>query len=145
MTSRFDDPRRSPGFLLWRVTLQWQRAVRAALEPVGLTHTQFVVLAAVWWLEQEAAEPPSQRRVAELVGIDPMTASQVLRALEGRGHLSRVDGRADARQKLIALSREGVRVAEQAVTLVEEADGVFFATADERVLVEQLRSVTASR
>src|SRR3546814_15453085 len=38
-------PENSPGFLLWQVTNQWQRRLRATLEPLGLTHVQFVLLA----------------------------------------------------------------------------------------------------
>jgi hypothetical protein len=44
------DPEDSPGFLLWHVTLRWQREIAAALAPLGLTHVQFVLLAAAWWL-----------------------------------------------------------------------------------------------
>ena len=48
--SRLPGPERSPGFLLWRVTLAWQRAMRAALAPHDLTHVQFVLLTTTWWL-----------------------------------------------------------------------------------------------
>ena len=58
-------PDESPGFLLWRVTLRWQRVIAAALRPLGLTHVQFVLLASVWWLASVAGEGPAQRRVAE--------------------------------------------------------------------------------
>jgi MarR family transcriptional regulator, organic hydroperoxide resistance regulator len=34
-------PADSPGLLLWRATLEWQRRIFAALKPVGLTHVQF--------------------------------------------------------------------------------------------------------
>ena len=44
------DPDDSPGFLLWHVTLRWQRDIAAALAPMGLTHVQFVLLATCWWL-----------------------------------------------------------------------------------------------
>ena len=58
--SRFPEgPATSPGFLLWRLTLCWQRAITSALAPVGLTHVQFVLLACTWWLtEQGAAHHP---------------------------------------------------------------------------------------
>ena len=35
-------PHESPGFLLWHATLRWQRGVAAALQPLDLTHVQFV-------------------------------------------------------------------------------------------------------
>jgi hypothetical protein len=40
-----EGPAASPGFLLWHLTLAWQRAVTAVLEPLDLTHVQFVLLA----------------------------------------------------------------------------------------------------
>jgi hypothetical protein len=40
----------SPGFLLWRVSTLWRRAIEAILKPLGLTHPQFVVLATTAWL-----------------------------------------------------------------------------------------------
>jgi len=32
------------GFMLWQVTNGWQRAIRAALAPTGLTYVQIVLL-----------------------------------------------------------------------------------------------------
>ena len=34
----------SPGFLLWRTALRWQRLVTSALRRFNLTHVQFVLL-----------------------------------------------------------------------------------------------------
>lgn len=48
MTRYPDGPATSPGFLLWHVTLRWQRAITAALRPLDLTHVQFVLLASAW-------------------------------------------------------------------------------------------------
>lgn len=48
-------PQDSPGFLLWRSTLRWQRTIIAALRPLELTHVQFVLLASTWWLTEQSA------------------------------------------------------------------------------------------
>src|SRR5207244_5965381 len=93
-TSRFPAPEQSPGFLLWRATLSWQRRIRLALAPHELTHVQFVLLASLWWLEDHSLEAPTQASLAEQAGTDPMMTSQVLRKLETRGLLERA---ADAR------------------------------------------------
>ena len=59
--SAFDTPQQSPGFLLWRVTLSWQRRMRAALAPHDLTHVQFVLLASLWWLQEHSGRPTQVR------------------------------------------------------------------------------------
>jgi DNA-binding MarR family transcriptional regulator len=77
-------PGESSGFLLWHVTLRWQRAISRALRPLDLTHLPFVVLAYTGRLNQHA-EHPSQIAIAELTGTDVKMTSQVLRSLEGTG------------------------------------------------------------
>ena len=49
------DPGASPGLMLWRVTNAWQRTVRAALAPFGLTHVQFVLLAVLTAMDPSVA------------------------------------------------------------------------------------------
>jgi DNA-binding MarR family transcriptional regulator len=123
-------PQDSPGFLLWRTTLRWQRSVTTALRPLGLTHVQFVLLASVWWLSDQAGptgQLPSQRQAAAHAEADVMMTSQVLRTLESRGLLTRAADPADARVKRLTVTEDGRRLAEQAVTLVEAADAEFFA------------------
>jgi hypothetical protein len=64
-----DGPGASPGFLLWHLTLAWQRAITAALSHMGLTHVQFVPLACTWWLS-ERGSPPNQLQLSEQAGTD---------------------------------------------------------------------------
>jgi DNA-binding MarR family transcriptional regulator len=125
-------PDESPGFLLWRVTLRWQRVIAAALRPMGLTHVQFVLLASVWWLASVAGEGPAQRRVADHAGTDPMMTSQVLRTLEGRGLITRELDPDDSRARRLGITSQGAELAKRAISVVEAADGEFFAAAGER-------------
>ena len=63
-------------FALWRVSNAWQRAVRTALEPWGLTHAQVVVLATLDWVSGNSPSGQAkQHEVAGLAGMDPMTTS----------------------------------------------------------------------
>ena len=48
----FKSPNDSPGFLLGQVTMLWQRKLKKVLDPLDLTHTQFVLLAALGWLSK---------------------------------------------------------------------------------------------
>lgn len=121
-------PPASPGFLLWRVTLSWQRAVVAALRPLELTHVQFVLLASTWWLatHDNAGGLPSQRQVADHAAADVMMSSQVLRALERRGLVTRGPDPRDARVRRLDVTAAGAALAERAITVVEAADQEFF-------------------
>ena len=126
MTTRYPEgPATSPGFLLWHVTLAWQRAVTAVLDPLGLTHVQFVLLASAWWLGSHG-QVPNQLGLARHAGTDVKMTSQVLRRLEAKGLLERAVDPGDTRARRLRLTPAGRRLARRAVAAVEEADAHFF-------------------
>jgi DNA-binding MarR family transcriptional regulator len=125
--SRHQAPEQSPGFLLWRATLSWQRSIRAALVPHHLTHVQFVLLASLWWLQDHGSESPSQAQLAGHAGTDPMMASQVIRKLEARGLLERDTDPADSRARRLRVTAAGAELLADALADVEAADHVYFA------------------
>jgi DNA-binding MarR family transcriptional regulator len=139
-------PADSPGLLLWRVTLRWQRLITAALKPLDLTHVQFVLLASTWWLTHVAGETPSQRRLAEHAGTDPMMTSQVLRALEAKGLIVRAAHPDDSRARSISVTRRGATLAKRAVSVVEAADAGFFRPAgNQKTLLNVLHHLSGYR
>ena len=111
---------------MWRATLSWQREIRAALEPLGLTHGQFVVLAATWWLNDHGEGPPTQRQVADFAGTDPMTTSQIVQRLRAAGFLDRHHDPADKRAWRLALTPAGSQQLAFALPAVEAVDASFF-------------------
>jgi DNA-binding MarR family transcriptional regulator len=119
------DPDDSPGFLLWHVTLRWQRAIAAALAPLDLTHVQFVLLATAWWLNSRGEEP-SQLALARQAGTDVKMTSQVLRKLETKGLLRRDVDAADTRARRLHVTERGAELAVRALAAVESADAEFF-------------------
>jgi len=125
----------SPGFLLWRTTLRWQRAVVAALRPLRLTHVQFVLLASAWWLTRVAGEKPTQKRLAEHAATDPMMTSQVLRTLETMGLIKRAPSPDDGRARRLSVTKRGLALAQRSIAVVEAVDNEFFATAGPRAAV----------
>jgi len=127
-------PEDSPGFLLWHVTLRWQREVAAALAPLGLTHVQFVLLASTWWLNAHG-EQPSQAALAAHAGTDVKMTSQVIRTLEHNGLVTRDVDVADTRARRLVVTRAGKALAPRAIEAVEAVD---------RALLEPL-SKTGSR
>lgn len=115
----------SSGFLLWQVTNLWQREIKKALEPLGLTHSQYVLLASMHWLALNQQEV-TQIILSAHTKIDPMTTSTVLRTLQTRGLLQRQEHSTDTRAKTVALTDAGKAVIQEAVKIVEQFDADFF-------------------
>jgi DNA-binding MarR family transcriptional regulator len=133
------DPDESPGFLLWHVTLRWQRDMATALAPLDLTHVQFVLLATTWWLNS-AGETPNQLGVARHAGTDVKMTSEVLRKLEAKGLIRREVDPADTRARRLHVTERGAELAVTAVAAVEAADAAFFqGTPDPQALLAMLR------
>jgi DNA-binding MarR family transcriptional regulator len=77
-------------------------AYRPLLEPMGLTHPQYLVMLALW---QYA--PLSVRRLSELLLLDPGTLSPLVKRLEANGYLRRERDAADERNLAITLTAKG--------------------------------------
>ncbi len=122
---KFDQPSNSPGFLLWQVSNYWQREIKKALHSFGLTHTQFVVLAGIYWLSSEN-ETVTQVKLARHLNIDVMMTSNVLRLLQKKGFLERIEHKTDTRAKIIKLTPSGLNIIKESVNNVEKFDSEFF-------------------
>lgn len=85
LRTAYADPGDSTGLMLWRVTNSWQRAIRAALAPYDLTHVQFVLLAVLASVEDDATV--MQRDLAARAGTDPMMTLQVIQLSNVNGSL----------------------------------------------------------
>lgn len=144
LRTRLRTPRESPGFLLWLVTNSWQRQLRAALDPIDLTHVQFVLLASLAWLSRNG-EAVTQVRLAQQARTDVMMTSQVVRALERKGLVLRGAHPADNRARGLQVTPKGLRLVNKALRLVERADTRFFGAAgkDLAKLVILLRALAA--
>jgi DNA-binding MarR family transcriptional regulator len=116
----------SPGFHLWNASLRWTQEVARALQPLGLTHTQFFLLGAVSWLTKTHGAAPKQRAVAEFAKLDKVMTSQVTRSLEAEGLLTRDDDPQDSRAWLISVTPKGKKMFTEAVVRVREVDQRFF-------------------
>jgi DNA-binding MarR family transcriptional regulator len=82
---------------------------RPLLEPMGLTHPQYLVMLALW---QHA--PLSVRRLSELLQLDPGTLSPLLKRLEASGYLRRDRDPADERNLALTLTRTGQQLRSRA-------------------------------
>jgi DNA-binding MarR family transcriptional regulator len=140
MTRFAGGPADSPGFLLWHVTLRWQRDVAAALAPLKLTHVQFVLLACAWWLNQRGYTP-NQLTLAAQAGTDVKMTSQVLRKLEAKGLIERRVDPADTRARTLHITARGRALARRAIATVEKADAQFFGTTAAGPFLQTLRTL----
>lgn len=124
LATAFEHADESPGLMLWRVTNAWQAAQRRTLKPFGLTHVQFVLLASLTWLDSDF--PTTQQELADHAQTDPMMTSQVLRALERAGLVTREPHPDDGRAKVLSVTTSGRTIANRAIAAVEECDRRFF-------------------
>ncbi len=100
--------------------MRWQRAIDAALRPLGLTHTQYLVLASAARAIREQGDAVAQFAVAESAGLDSATTSNVVRKLESRGLLDRNIDAADGRRWRVMLTPRGRSLLEKATSRVDE-------------------------
>lgn len=108
----------TPGFLVWRLSMKWRVAVDRAVAPLGLTHAQYSLVASLHGMQREG-EHPSQRRLADHTGLEPLYVSKLARALETAGLLERTRDPRDPRAVQLALTERGVEVTGQAVKIVQ--------------------------
>jgi DNA-binding MarR family transcriptional regulator len=121
----FTNPEDSSGFLLWQVTMLWQRKIKKGLDTIDITHTQFVLLASLAWLINKN-DIVTQTDIASHSKTDRMMVSKVLRTLQQKGFVQRQEHETDTRAKTIWLTAKGETVLQKALKLVEKADTVFF-------------------
>ncbi|CAN5154192.1 MarR family transcriptional regulator [soil metagenome] len=125
LTSQFETPEQSSGFLLWQTYNKWHRLQSEALAALGLTHVQFVLLASTCWLALIQQEI-TQIMIATQASTDPMMTSQVLRTLEKNGYVIRKVNRSDQRERLISPTDKGKQLLKKALVAVETIDANFF-------------------
>jgi MarR family transcriptional regulator, organic hydroperoxide resistance regulator len=75
---------------------------RPLLEPMGLTHPQYLVMLALW-----EHDPRSGRELAGLLQLDPGTLTPLLKRLEAAGYLLRRRDPADERSLAVTLTPAG--------------------------------------
>jgi DNA-binding MarR family transcriptional regulator len=85
---------------------------RPILEPLELTHPQYLVMLALW-----GAEPVTVRALGERLSLEPATLSPLLKRLEAIGYLRRDRDPRDERALRITLTDAGRGLREQALRI----------------------------
>ncbi|MDQ3111951.1 MAG: MarR family transcriptional regulator [Bacteroidota bacterium] len=115
----------STGFLLWQACNAWQRKIKSALDPVGITHVQFLLLDALNHLGG-LKHPVSQVTLARVAGTDVMMTSKVIRLLEKKKLVNRKVSKTDARIFLLGMTGEGLSSLSKAKKLVAKTEDKLF-------------------
>jgi DNA-binding MarR family transcriptional regulator len=97
--------------------MKWRASVDAALAPLGLTHAQYTVLASLRGITQ-SGQSPSQRKLADHTGLDPIYISKLVRRLESAGLIKRAADPNDSRAVTLTITEEGRRVIDHAIDIV---------------------------
>ncbi len=134
----------SPGFLFWQTTLQWQRLIKTMLEPHGVSHAQFVILATLLWFEGQKQQM-GQAEIVNWTKLDKMTVSKSLKSLSVENLVSRAESETDTRAKTVVLTSKGRKLAAKLVPLVEKIDSNYFgklSASEQLQLIEILKKIT---
>ncbi|MCS5718055.1 MarR family transcriptional regulator [Herbiconiux sp. CPCC 205763] len=84
-------------------------AYKPILEPMGLTHPQYLVMLALW-----ESEPRSLSSLAEVLRLEAATLSPLVKRLEAAGFVTRERSADDERQLAVRLTAAGRALRAQA-------------------------------
>ncbi|MCL2516368.1 MAG: MarR family transcriptional regulator [Microbacteriaceae bacterium] len=85
---------------------------RPLLEPLGLTHPQYLVMLALW-----ERGPHSVRALGEALRLEPATLSPLLKRLEASGYVRRLRDPDDERALRVELTPAGAGLREKALAI----------------------------
>ena len=88
---------------------------RPVLEPLGLTHPQYLVMLALW-----ERSPRSVRDIADTLYLEPPTLTPLLKRLESIGYLTRSRNPDSERELRVELTQRGRSLREQALAVPGE-------------------------
>jgi MarR family transcriptional regulator, organic hydroperoxide resistance regulator len=111
---------------------------RPLLEPLGLTHPQYLVMLALWDNAKSDGRPLSVKQIAALLQMDSATLSPMLKRLQTQSLITRTRNAADERTTHVELTPKGRNLRRRALKVppaVVERLGVDLSE------LEQLREV----
>lgn len=88
---------------------------RPILEPLGLTHPQYLVMLALW-----ERSPRSLRELAGELALEPATLSPLVKRLEAQGLVTRARREGDERVLDVALTDDGRALRRRALAVPEQ-------------------------
>lgn len=93
-------------------------AYKPVLDPMGLTHPQYLVMLALW-----ESSPMGARELSAQLHLDPGTLSPLVRRLENAGLVKRSKNPQDERAILLEATEAGVELRKEALKVPREMMG----------------------
>ena len=91
---------------------------RPLLEPLNLTHPQYLVMLALWDHEKtKSGSPLSVKQIATALQLDSATLSPMLKRLDALGFIARTRSAADERSTHIELTDDGRALRDRALQI----------------------------
>ena len=90
---------------------------RPLLEPLGLTHPQYLVMLALWDHRKNGPTPLSVKQIATTLQLDSATLSPMLKRLEALGLITRARSVADERSTAVELTEAGAELRDRALAI----------------------------
>lgn len=121
----FTTPEDKLGYLFWQINMLWVRKVNQSLQELGLTHTQFITLAATEWLNLHSGRV-IQRDIAEKLKVDRMLISKMVSKLVDAQLLQKRSSEEDSRVTLLCLTDSGRELFMDGVEIMKQNEQEFF-------------------
>lgn len=102
--------------LIGKISRSWRRHIDAALQPYGLTEATWSPLV---WIGR-ASSPPSQSRLAAMMGLERSAVVRLIDKLEDNGMVRRQPVAQDRRSWNLVLTDKGQDVARKVETVTAE-------------------------
>jgi MarR family transcriptional regulator, organic hydroperoxide resistance regulator len=91
---------------------------RPLLEPLGLTHPQYLVMLALWdHHKSDSDRPLSVKEIAVALQLDSATLSPMLKRLDALGLITRTRSTADERATDVELTKAGIQLRRRALKI----------------------------
>ena len=131
-------PDQVAGFAIWKLSLAYQRHVEASLREIGLTHTQFAILALSAWLNYKQRDV-SHRDIAKISGVQVAQISLMVKALRAKKLMSQQMGAEDTRVRLVTVTPLGIKLLAGAIPMMSKLQGDLWPAGSE--LPDLLRTI----
>ena len=119
------NPQERLGYLIWQINMQWVRKVNHMVSEFDITHTQLLVLVGTRLLGT-SKEEVIQQDLVELIKIDRMLVSKMVKKNVEAGFLRKKSSDKDSRVNVLEITRQGQKKMLQILPKMMQADEEFY-------------------